>query len=295
MSAQGSILLVSSDPDFAALLQSLLIQAVGHPISEVHWVQSVDAAIRLLDAEPGCTVLLDEPDGRNMEGLAALCACEVPVIVLVNGGAADSWLSTVRAGAQDYLVKGGFDARALAHALQYAVQRKAVESALVERSLHDVLTGLPKRPLLLDRLGVAMRRCARDGSSGALLLIELTGLKQIKQAHGHAAGNQALSTVGARLAGLVRSSDSVARIGASQFAVLLPKESGLLEALAIGEKLIAALREPLSIDGDGMELSADIGVARFRDATESPENLVQRANDALPASGKDAKGRVRLL
>ena len=253
--------------------------------------------MQLLEAEPDCAAVLLDLNLPDTESLSAIRAHapDVPVLVLVDAGGAGSGLRAVLAGAQDYLVRDRLDGALLMRALQYAGQRLQVEAALIERALHDTSTGLPRRRLLLDRLGVAMKRCTRDGSSGALLLIELNGLKSIPGALNHLTYDAVLRIAGTRLSGVVRSSDTVAWLGAHEFAVLLPKESGLLEALAIGEKLLVALREPMPAAHTGMELSASIGVVRFRDATESPDSLLTRAHDAMPNVGKDGKGRVRLL
>ena len=303
MSAHGYILLIESDPDQAAALASLLEQS--HPAAPddelpyaCHRAADAVAAGRMLKAKPDCRALLIHAlDGDAAAAVDAVrqWVGDIPVIVLLDREDPRAGLDAVRAGAQDYLVLGSFDHGGLSRALYYATQRKAVESALVENALTDRLTGLPKRRLLLDRLEVAMKRCTRDGSSGALLFIDLTGLQQVNESLGYRLGNEALKAMATRLLGVVRSSDSVARIGGNRFVVLLPKESGLLEALAIGEKVIAALREPLPVGSEMIQLTVDIGVVRFKDASLSPELLVQLAHDTMRAAGKDARGRVRLL
>ena len=303
MSAHGYVLLVQSDPEQAAALAALLEQSDpeasdGELPGACRRAADAAAAGRMLQTTPDCRALLIH--ALRGDGAAAVDAVrqwvgDIPVIVLLDREDAQAGLDAVRAGAQDYLVLGSFDRGSLSRALYYATQRKAVESALVENALTDRLTGLPKRRLLLDRLEVAMKRCTRDGSSGALLFIDLNGLQQINDSLGSRLGNEALKAVAARMLGIVRSSDSVARIGGDRFVVLLPKESGLLEALAIGEKVITALREPLPVGSETVQLTADIGVVRFKDASLLPELLVQRAHDTMRAAGKDARGRVRLL
>jgi diguanylate cyclase (GGDEF)-like protein len=302
MAVPGYILLVEHQPDNAALLQSLLRAqtveiAAGFPFSGVRYSQTLEAALQTLDAEPGCAAVLLDLDLPDAEGLSAIRAhaTDVPVLVLVNADSAASGLLAVLAGAQDYLVRDRLDGALLMRALQYAGQRVQVEAALIERSLRDRLTGLPRQRLLLDRLEVAMKRCTRDGSSGALLLIELSGFESLSGALNHLACDAIVRIAGTRLSGLVRGSDTVAWLGVHEFAVLFPKDSGLLEALAIGEKLLAALREPMPDTHAGIELSATIGVVRFRDATESPDSLLKRAHEAMPGIGKDGKGRVRML
>lgn len=302
MAAPGYVLLIEHHADHAAVLHSLLRSQTaesdaGFAFSGVRCVQTLEAALQLLDTEPGCAAVLLDLDLPDTESLSAIRARapDVPVLVLVSAGNAGLGLLAVLAGAQDYLVRDRLDGALLMRALQYAGQRLQLEAALIERALHDTSTGLPRRRLLLDRLGVAMKRCTRDGSSGALLLIELNGLKSIHVALNHLASDAVLRLAGTRLSGVVRSSDTVAWLGAHRFAVLLPKESGLLEALAIGEKLLVALREPMPATHAGIELSASIGVVRFRDATESPDSLLARAHEAMPNVGTDGKGRVRLL
>ena len=302
MATPGYILLVEHPPNHAALLQSLLQappeEAAGvFRFTGVRCAQTLEATLQLLDSDPDCAAVLldlDLPDPESLRAIRAH-APNVPVLVLVEADSAASGLLAVLAGAQDYLVRDGLDTALLMRALQYAHHRVKVEAALVERALHDPLTGLPGRLLLLDRLGVAMKRCTRDGSSGALLLIELNEFKPVHVAGGYLACDAMLRIAGSRLSGVVRGSDTVACIDGRELAVLLPKESGLLEALAIGEKLLCALREPLPAVHGGMELSATIGIVRFRDATESPDDLLQRAHEGMASVGKDGKGRVRLL
>ncbi len=168
MAAPGYILLVEHQPDNAAVLRSLLRaqtaeSAAGFQFFGVRYSQPLEAALKALNAERGCAAVLLDLDLPDAEGLSALRAHapDVPVLVLVNAGAAASGLLAVLAGAQDFLVREGLDSALLMRALQYAGQRLKVEAALVERALRDRLTGLPRERLLLDRLEVAMKRCTR--------------------------------------------------------------------------------------------------------------------------------------
>ena len=303
MATPGYILLVEHSLDHMALLQSLL-QALSEDSGPVfrfagwHSVQTIEAALQLLDSDPNCAAVLLDLDHLHPASLHALRAHapHVPVLVLMNADSAASGLSAVLAGAQDYLIRDQLDSAVLMRALQYAHHRVQVEAALVERAMHDPLTGLPSQLLLLDRLGVAMKRCTRDGSSGALLLIQLDALDSVGEATGgHLARDAMLRIAGSRLSGVVRSSDTVACIDGQELAVLLHKESGLLEAMSIGDKLIGALREPLPAEHGGIQLTATIGIVRFRDTTETPDSQLQRAQQAMVALGKESKGRVRLL
>ncbi|MEO8856374.1 MAG: diguanylate cyclase [Burkholderiaceae bacterium] len=305
MLVEGYLLLLTGQPEAAAPLRALLEQQCGSivagvRIAGVRCLQSLDGAIRLLHTEPGCVaVLLDlEPRDSALAALNVLHAQveNVPVLALVGHAAEEAGMQAVRTGASDYLRKSDLDAGGmLSRALHCVAQRRELEPALLQRALVDHATGLPRLPLLIDRLEVAMRRCARDGSSGALLLIDLHGSQEMGESLGCVAQAAALHAIAQRLAGLVRSSDSLARVGLDRFVVLLPKESSLLEAMAISEKLVGALREPVRLEGLEADFAIAIGVARFRDATQTPDLFLQRARNAMDRVGREAKGRVRLL
>ena len=300
MTVRAYVLLIDADPEHAAWIQSLFQPPSAAPAAELWHTPSVESAVHLLAREPACVaVLLDcrLPQNPALELLAALRAqvVDVPVVVLCAEDWEQAGLSAVLAGAQDYLVSGQLDAGLLGRALHYAMQRIAVEAAIVERSLRDTLTGLPRRQLLLDRLAVAMRRCARDGSSGTLLLVDLELLESTGALPGYVERNAVLQAVGQRLDALVRDSDTVARFEGSRFAVLLPNESRVLEALAVGEKLAEAVAKPLALHGRELQTSAAIGISRFRDATESAQAMLERAELAMLLPASDPKSRVRLL
>ena len=302
MAIPGYILLVEHSPNHMVLLQSMLQAPLEQatPVfhfSGVHGVQTLEAALQVLDADHNCAAVLLDLDLLNPASLRAIHARapDPPVLALVNADSGASGLNAVLVGAQDYLVRDQLDNAVLMRALQFAHHRVQVEAALVERALRDPLTGLPSRLLLLDRLGVAMKRCTRDGSSGALLLIQLDALEAVGKPSGYLERDAMLRIAGSRLSAVVRVSDTVACLDGYELAVLLHKESGLLEALSVGDKLLGAVREPLPAVHGSIQLSAAVGMVRFKDATESPDGMLQRAQQAMAALGKDSKGRVRLL
>ena len=128
-----------------------------------------------------------------------------------------------------------------------------------------------------------------------MLLVDLELLESTGAVPGYVQRNAVLQAVGQRLGALVRDSDTVARFEGSRFAVLLPNESRVLEALAVGEKLAEAVAKPLALHGRELQTSAAIGISRFRDATESAQAMLQRAELAMLLPASDHKSRVRLL
>lgn len=297
MDAASYLLLVEDNPGDARLTQALLADVSDRVMPALRWVQSTDAAIQTLACTPGCSaVLLDLglPGSQGIDALQALKphATLCPIIVLTSDDTESVGLAAVAAGAQDFLVKGTFDGGLLLRCIAFAAQRKRMELVLLQRSLHDDLTGLPRRALLLDRLQEALLRCAREGSAGALLFVDLDHFKQINDQHGHAGGDAALRWVADRLSAALRASDTVARIGGDEFVVLLPNVARADDALAVGHKLLAAVAQGWRHAGQPVALSSSVGVAHFGSNGESADQLMHRADLAMYAA--KAAGRERL-
>ena len=287
-------LLVEDKPGDAALVRSIFDEPANRTLA-LRWVTSVAAALQTLEAVPGCaSVLLDLglPDSLGLSGLTAIkaCAADVPIVVLSGNASDEMGMSAVIAGAQDYLVKGSFDAALLTRVLRHAAQRKRLEVALIARSFHDELTGLPRAALLHDRLEGAIKRCARDKTPGALLFVDLDHFKQINDVHGHAMGDAVLRCVSTQLTSAVRDSDTVARLGGDEFAVLLPSVADPQDALSVGAKLLASLAQIRSVEGQAMVVAASIGVVCFFDASETADALLRRADSAMYNAKRNGGG-----
>lgn len=300
MNLSPYILLVEDNPGDARLTRALLEESAQGTEPVLRWVQTVDAAVELLENETGCNaVLLDLglPDGQGLTTLHAIRPHAVlcPIVVLTGDDDEQLGLAAIVEGAQDFLVKGSFDARLLRRCLAFAAHRKGAERALLQRALHDELTGLPKRALLLDRLQEALKRSQRGHHQGALLFIDLDHFKRINDTQGHAAGDAVLCSVADRLTHCIRGSDTAARLGGDEFAVLLPHVLASDSALAVGQKIMAALSQPLELNGQSIGISASIGVTYFDDARLSATQVIARADDAMYAAKAAGRGEVRLL
>jgi diguanylate cyclase (GGDEF)-like protein/PAS domain S-box-containing protein len=138
--------------------------------------------------------------------------------------------------------------------------RKRMESELERLALYDALTGLPNRALFADRLGHVLARRGRETAT-AVYFLDLDRFKRINDSLGHAAGDEVLREVAQRLNGVVRPEDTVARFGGDEFTVLCESVGGVLEAVAIADRLQRPLRNPLIAGGAELRLSASIGVA----------------------------------
>lgn len=143
---------------------------------------------------------------------------------------------------------------------------RSSQTRMAHMAHHDVLTGLPNRALLADRLTQALARANRQGSRLAFLCIDLDHFKPINDQLGHAAGDQALAEVAQRWKDIVRESDTLARVGGDEFALLLADldadpQVALQVATAVAAKCLAALEPPFMLKSQAYTLSASIGIA----------------------------------
>jgi diguanylate cyclase (GGDEF)-like protein len=148
---------------------------------------------------------------------------------------------------------------------------------------HDLLTGLPNRALLIERLQQQLLRQPRTGESVALLVMDLTDFKAVNDSLGHAVGDDLLKQIGPRLAASLRAADTVARLGGDEFAVLLPgtDETG---AARVAQKMLAALEQSFPLEGEALDIGASVGVAVAPAHATQAEQLLSRADVAMYAA-----------
>ncbi len=139
---------------------------------------------------------------------------------------------------------------------------------------HDELTGLPNRRLLLDRLGSAIERARRAGSTIALLTIDLNGFKSVNDSYGHNAGDELLRVVARRFSGRLRSIDTCARFGGDEFLVLADQLDTRADAECLVRDLLETLEEPVEIGGASTRAKASIGIAMFPEDGSDAEALL---------------------
>lgn len=130
-------------------------------------------------------------------------------------------------------------------------------------ALHDELTGLPNRRLFHDRLRITLERARRNGTSAALLLIDLDGFKQVNDSLGHHIGDGLLRKVGSVFANRMRRSDTVARTGGDEFSIILEEPVTRLDAERIAHQLSELIEKPIEIEEHSVCIGASIGVALF--------------------------------
>lgn len=167
-------------------------------------------------------------------------------------------------------------------------ERKAAEQRLTQLALHDALTGLPNRASFEQHLNEALQRRRRSGAQLALMVLDVDRFKKVNDSLGHAAGDLLLVAFAKRLRSALRESDLVARLGGDEFTVIAEGLKDAGDAVAIADKVIATMRDPIDIDGRALSASTSIGLALCRDG-DTPQALMQRADKAL----YEAKGAGR--
>jgi diguanylate cyclase (GGDEF)-like protein len=168
------------------------------------------------------------------------------------------------------------------------------EERLRHLSQHDVLTGLPNRFLLNDRLSVALKRGGRFESVLGVLMIDLDGFKKVNDSLGHNAGDLVLREVAARLVCSVRQTDTVARIGGDEFIVLLPDLHQASEAESIAGKIVAAISEPIEIEDTQVQISTSVGVCTSQGQCGNVEKLMHDVDAAMYLAKKSGKNRYQV-
>ncbi|MEA2358633.1 MAG: hypothetical protein QOI62_1893 [Solirubrobacteraceae bacterium] len=182
-------------------------------------------------------------------------------------------------------------------------RRRRAEERLAHQALHDDLTGLPNRGLLLDRLGHALERSERQGSPVAVLFMDLDNFKVVNDSLGHHVGDQLLLEVAARLQRVLRRSDTVGRIGGGtvarfggdEFVVLCEDLTEEREALVIAERISRALAQPVVLGGQELVVSASIGLAVGTGGGATPEALVRDADAAMYRAKEQGPGRCEVF
>ncbi|MDQ3228994.1 MAG: diguanylate cyclase, partial [Pseudomonadota bacterium] len=176
-----------------------------------------------------------------------------------------------------------------AQAVAEAAARRLEE---VSRSAElEVLTGLPNRVLLHDRLTHAIANARRHESRLALLFVDLDDFKRINDTFGHAVGDDVLKHAAHCLAASIRDADTVSRHGGDEFLILLDEVSEAADAALVADKVIATLGAPYRAHGHALQLNASIGISLYPDDGDDADTLIARADAAMYRAKRAGRGR----
>ncbi|HZU72081.1 MAG TPA: sensor domain-containing diguanylate cyclase [Acidimicrobiales bacterium] len=173
--------------------------------------------------------------------------------------------------------------------------QREYEAHLRHEALHDNLTGLANRTLLMDRLVQATRRAERTGGRPAVLFFDLDRFKGLNDSMGHAVGDRVLTAVAERIRPLLRSSDTLCRYGGDEFAVLCEDVTDEAEAMAIGERIVEAMARPFKVGDLSLQMSTSVGVAVSGTPVVDHEVLLGNADAAMYVAKERGRGRCELF
>jgi diguanylate cyclase (GGDEF)-like protein/PAS domain S-box-containing protein len=160
-------------------------------------------------------------------------------------------------------------------------ERKRAERQLAYIATHDALTGLPNRVLFNDRLNLALAQAQRHQQRLAVLLLDLDRFKDINDTLGHSVGDQFLRVTGKRLNGLLRKSDTLARMGGDEFLFLVTEIARAENATEVARKILESFQEPFLVEGHELRTTASIGVTIFPDDGADADALLKNADIAM--------------
>jgi len=163
----------------------------------------------------------------------------------------------------------------------------------VHDALHDVLTGLPNRTLLAERLTQALVHMHRHGGALAVLSLDLDRFKQVNNTLGHAAGDALLCMVARRLQGCLRVCDTVARLGGDEFAIIQTSIEDLQDVASLSQRLVDALSAPYNLDGHQVVIGTSVGFALAPNDAAAAADLLKMADIALYRAKADGRGTFR--
>jgi diguanylate cyclase (GGDEF)-like protein/PAS domain S-box-containing protein len=184
--------------------------------------------------------------------------------------------------------------QAVANVLAIGFSRLHVEEQMRQQALHDSLTGLANRTLCRDRILHALAVSEREESSAAVLFVDIDNFKRVNDVFGHAAGDELLIALAARMVAAVRPADTVARLGGDEFVVVCESVDERT-ALALGWRVAAAVQEPILAAGSEHQLAASIGIALGSGAGTDPDVLIGHADAAAYRAKERGTGRVELF
>ena len=176
-------------------------------------------------------------------------------------------------------------------------ERKEAEAHTFQLAYFDALTGLPNRSLLHDRIDQALALARRNRQYGAVMFVDLDNFKQINDARGHSVGDHLLTEVAKRLQVLLRAEDTVARIGGDEFVLLINElgqdvEASARAAMAVAEKVRAALDRPHLIDNFSYTSTGSIGISLFPKAGQQIDDLLREADTAMYRAKSAGRNRI---
>lgn len=288
------LLVVEDDDDDFLTAQALLARAEEATFLIDRAATSESGLVRLLEGTYDaclCAYRAPQRDGLDFVRTAQRRGSRTPIILTAEDADLRLQHDALDAGAADLLEKEELDSQRLDRAIRFAVARERRAERLGRLARKDELTGLANPALFADRLEQGLAAARRHQSLLAVMLLDLDDTEALSDALGHHAAEELLRLVGARLRGRVRATDTVARLGSGEFAILIEDLARPDYAALVARKLLEAMAPPVQLGSREVTVAVSVGAALYpHDGTE-PAELLRRA-DAAMARAKAEGGRI---
>ncbi len=279
-----SVLLIGGEESLNARIDHLLADSpdtryrVTFAATFKHGIEALEA--RCFDA---VLLSLELPECPGIDAVRRVVAARpgTPTIAVSQIEDEDLALMAVQGGAQDCLSYADLRPVSLRRSIAHAIERKRAEERLTHLANHDQLTGLANRMLLGERLEQALLRARRRETLVAVLFLDLDRFKAINDSLGHDAGDELLRQVSARLRGSVRDTDTVARMGGDEFAVVVEELERAEEATLLAQRVLNSFATPFRLSSGEVETSTSIGIGVFPHNGVAVEALLKCADSAM--------------
>jgi diguanylate cyclase (GGDEF)-like protein len=266
-------------------------------LNDSYHLDDFPATRRVLREQRPILIDADDPaaDAAEVGYLASIGQRTMAMIPLVAVGRTVGLIEVTAAR------RNAFDSRAVELAMMLAGEAAmALENARLydeirHRALHDGLTGLANRVLFRDRVELAVARSQRSGTLIAVLFLDLDDFKALNDTHGHARGDEVLVVAARRVSDALRPSDTAARHGGDEFAILIEDIVDEADALTVATRLAEALRQPMPIGHAEVRIAASIGVALGSAGHETADDLLRNADVAMYAAKASSRGGAEIF
>jgi diguanylate cyclase (GGDEF)-like protein len=278
------VLVIEDNAGDARLLREMFRKERPGTFAVTHLSLMSEAVIHLAKGEADIVLLdLGLPDAHGLESVrrAHAAAPSIPLIVLTSLDDETLAAEAMKEGAQDYLIKGQIENRALPRALRHAIDRHRIQVETAYIAQHDAVTNLPNRLVLNDRISQAISLARRRTAATAVMFVDLDRFKHINDSLGHAVGDQLLQSVSTRLVTCVRGSDTVSRQGGDEFVILLSEIANPDDAAKCARKILLSLSSPHFIAGQELHIDGSIGISICPSDGADAETLIKNADMAM--------------
>ncbi len=285
------ILLLEDNVDAAAsLAEALQYLDNRYEIHRVTKLKDAEDAVLANDLEIAL-IDLTLPDADGCEAAVALrrAAPDLPLVALTGKDFEAVALELTRHGVQDFLQKGVTSVQRIHQVLQLAAERHRQESALRRQASFDSLTGVLNRAELERQLAKAISHANRGVYRGAVMVIDIDDFKSINDSYGHPAGDAVLQDIAQRLGAVARTGDSLGRLGGDEFVLILEGLKSREDAAAAARKASDTTTYTLRFGANILRVSTSIGVAMFPEQGDSPQSLLELADQAMYRAKRKGK------